>query len=597
MLKIKNAWRRLLRMSVGRAGLVTLMAGGSLLAGLAQAQVGRGLADRSEVVEVTVVNVDIVALDRDGRPVLGLERDDFQVFDDRKRVEISYFSPPDRPNPSPSERLTLVFVVDQLHLRPESRDAVLPELKTFAGRLMSGGDVYSMVAVLDGRLRIIQDMTTSAADVAVAFNQIEARDEATSQAKNLKRRSQQSFEKLMEMLGGSARESVQGIASMETTLSELVGYGRVLQEDALVTADALGSLVESLALVPGRKALVLVGDGFAMRPFDRLALNLQRRVSGTRNPEAQDLMRRGESDGVNGFDDESNRLTFDTPAPQSARLRAGRFQESIGRLDCLPRFENLAALASSHRVTLFPIKPPEIEAAAAALRERVSDARSLGYLSDLRSGLLLLADHSGGLAMVSGDNVAAYLSQVEVQVAAPYSIGYVLDDFVEGSLHEVRVKTRGRVDLRYRTRYAARSLRNWLVDRTSGALLLGWTENSHDLRIDRIEHQTAMGGFYDVELTVSMPLATLALSSAKGMRAGQVRLAAAVQTEDRKRLEPQHLVLPLEIPAGDWDQARDQFFAVTFEFPLPRGRHLVAVGLWDEGSGRSSFLRQEFTVR
>jgi VWFA-related protein len=54
------------------------------LAGAAQAQV-------SEVIEVRVANVDVVVLDRAGKPITGLTKDDFQLFENGKQQPLTNF--------------------------------------------------------------------------------------------------------------------------------------------------------------------------------------------------------------------------------------------------------------------------------------------------------------------------------------------------------------------------------------------------------------------------------------------------------------------------------------------------------------------------
>ena len=120
-------------------------------------------------------------------------------------------------------------------------------------------------------------------------------------------------------MGGDQFDSGRGLASLETTFSELVGYAEVLQEDAVETADALEAMMDSLALVPGRKALFLVSDGFAMRPFDRLATNLQRRILGVRVTQGGELMARSPTDGPSGFDDDANIITASSNAASFAK--------------------------------------------------------------------------------------------------------------------------------------------------------------------------------------------------------------------------------------------------------------------------------------
>ena len=45
----------------------------------------------SESIEVRVVNVDVVVADRDGKPVTGLTKDDFEIFEDKKPQVITNF--------------------------------------------------------------------------------------------------------------------------------------------------------------------------------------------------------------------------------------------------------------------------------------------------------------------------------------------------------------------------------------------------------------------------------------------------------------------------------------------------------------------------
>jgi len=47
--------------------------------------------------DVTVVEVDVVVTDKSGRPVRGLRREDFEIFEDGSPVEIATFSAVDAP--------------------------------------------------------------------------------------------------------------------------------------------------------------------------------------------------------------------------------------------------------------------------------------------------------------------------------------------------------------------------------------------------------------------------------------------------------------------------------------------------------------------
>ena len=574
---------------------------------LQEAPLGRGVGDLSDVVEVTVVNIDVIATDRNGRPAPDLTRQNFRVFDDQEQVEIEYFgqgsrgAEPSTPNLL-REPLSIAFFFDNTHLSVASRSAVLDQIKAFARGQLEAGDqaapVHAMVVAFDGELRLLQDLTTDYLTLAQGVNRVEAAPQVSTEAQILKWRSQESFLQLMNQLDSDPRHSAGSIGAMRATMAELLAYARVIHEDSGRIADAVEDVVESLALVPGRKAFFLISDGFPSRPFDRLLQNVQKRIAGRREQTGAELMQQRATDTPEGFDAPNNLYTRNSNIQGTAALTTSSFQQRLAEFDLSSRFAGIAARANSHRVSFYSFKPPETEAAAAALSERVADQQSLTYLSDLRGVLHQLANDTGGRAWVSGRNVDAFFDQAAEDLRSYYSLGYVLDEFIEGSVHRIRVKPRPRhLRLRHRTSYVARSLRERIAERTIGALLLGWTENPHGLHIDSIEWDAGGGGFYDVDFTVSIPLGSLAMIDQAGNRTDQVRVVAAVLTEDGEQLTPSHIVLPLTIPGRDWSQAQDQFFAVNFEYPIPRGRHRVAIGLWDENGGSGSYIRREFNVR
>ncbi len=75
----------------GHARWIRLGVAGCLIA---TAAFGQGDAERTfgEVIEVDLVNVEVWVRDPEGNPVTGLTADDFAVFEDGERVEITHFS-------------------------------------------------------------------------------------------------------------------------------------------------------------------------------------------------------------------------------------------------------------------------------------------------------------------------------------------------------------------------------------------------------------------------------------------------------------------------------------------------------------------------
>ena len=78
-------------------------------------------------VETSLVNLNVVVTDRQGRRVSGLTREDFEVYEDGSRQEITHFTSDER-----ALRLVLVFDVSL------SMEAVLPTVKQEAIALLGG---------------------------------------------------------------------------------------------------------------------------------------------------------------------------------------------------------------------------------------------------------------------------------------------------------------------------------------------------------------------------------------------------------------------------------------------------------------------------
>src|SRR5215213_2594175 len=129
----------------------------------------------NEAIDVKVVNVEVYVTDRDGRRVQGLGREDFELFEDGKRVEIVNFAEVSEraqssqaPTPAPAEgvapeaapappappverdRLHLLVYVDNFNLTPFSRNRVLKQLRSFLEETVQPDDRVMLVTHDEG---------------------------------------------------------------------------------------------------------------------------------------------------------------------------------------------------------------------------------------------------------------------------------------------------------------------------------------------------------------------------------------------------------------------------------------------------------------
>jgi VWFA-related protein len=112
---------------------------------------------------VELVRLDVVVLDKDGRPVTGLAREDFVVEEEGRRQTVESFEPvivrggrpatPDEPPRltgarlrAPSEGRCLLIFVDDIHVSPPTMERVRASLRRFLETDVREGDWVTVVA-------------------------------------------------------------------------------------------------------------------------------------------------------------------------------------------------------------------------------------------------------------------------------------------------------------------------------------------------------------------------------------------------------------------------------------------------------------------
>ncbi|MCX6621433.1 MAG: VWA domain-containing protein, partial [Acidobacteria bacterium] len=147
-------------------------------------------------ITVTMVQVDAVVTDKQGKHLTGLKPDDFQVFEDGKQQKISYFSyvpgvspPPRKLAPASSKKTvttvvpggakatpentkrTMALVVDDLGLSFTSTHVVKEELRKFVDQQVQPGDLVAILRTGVG-IGALQQFTTDKRVLYTAIDRI-----------------------------------------------------------------------------------------------------------------------------------------------------------------------------------------------------------------------------------------------------------------------------------------------------------------------------------------------------------------------------------------------------------------------------------------
>jgi VWFA-related protein len=244
-------------------------------------------------ISVTLVQVDVAATDRKGRPVTDLKPEDFEIYEDGRRQQITNFSHvsfesaekaepspgPVRPNdkqsvlPPPARlrpkdvRRTIALVVDDLTLTLESTPYVRQALKKFVDEQMLPGDLVAIVRTGAG-LGALQMFT---ADKRILYSAIErVRWSPSSNTLYTFAPVETNVVNPNSIAEILHQETKASQADPNTKVSERVTdeLDRFRQEVfSIGTLGALHFVVRALRDLPGRKSVVLFSEG--LRIYNR----------------------------------------------------------------------------------------------------------------------------------------------------------------------------------------------------------------------------------------------------------------------------------------------------------------------------------------
>ena len=560
-----------------------------------------------EVVEVNVVNVDVYVTDKNGRRVTGLKRDDFAVAEDGKTVEVSNFEaverraaasapPPRTPAASPSAgdapaataaaaadpatALSLVVFVDNLHLRPENRKRAVEQIRKFLSRNTRPGDRI-LLATYDLGLRTRQPFTDDAGALDAALRQVESLP-SYGQEKDQARRS--AFQTMVDLnnLQHCGADMVKPVES----------YADQTRADGLRTIGALKATVSSLSGIPGRKALLYIGDGISITPGEELFQAAADLCSGAMS--ITGLAPASELGGRFG-DDGSYR-------PEQAALDAQKY--SLAK-----KFEDLAAHASANRVTFYTLQASGLQGNAAAdasadPSERLLQSANVQQIqtSNQRGSLTALAADTGGRAMLDANDFLPELARMQEDFDTYYSLGYTPSHLGDGKDHRVEVKVkRPGLRVRYRQSYRDKPAMEKVADRTLAALFHGIEDNPLDVAVEIGDSGPAEGGpdggQYAVPVRLKIPLFKLAiLNQPDGSYRGKLRILVATRDEVGGTSALRQVEVPLQIPRKEVLSAMGQYYVYTLTLKMKPGAQHVAVTVRDDVAAATSYLSRPVTV-
>jgi hypothetical protein len=216
-----------------------------------------------------------------------------------------------------------------------------------------------------------------------------------------------------------------------------------------------------------------------------------------------------------------------------------------------------------------------------------SDPMSISVgLNNYIDSQVLLANETGGMAIINTNDVAPKLDLVAQDMYTYYSIGYPLQASGQDKVHRVKVKLRenpafSKYQLRYRSRFVEKSLETRVQDRVVSSLVFEIDENPMDLNVETGTPATATADRWLLPAHITFPLRSIAMLPEGEDYVARVVLFIAARDNDGKKSDLVRQSHEIRIPAVQYEEAQDKHFAIDAQLLMEPGRYKVSMALLD----------------
>ncbi len=519
----------------------------------------------SAPLDVVLVNLDVVVLDAEGRPVTGLSREDFSVWEDGTPVDLSHFAAPPAPGEQASAPVNLVLLLDETRLEPAARRAALTHFR----RLLEAPPVLGlrvMTLTMKPGLEVVGPLTDDLAEVARALQAMEGSRTISAEAQERSRllremqvaASEVASQGPQEQYGRPAPRSARPLEANDYAsgvaqgfLHEIQNYARTAGERQRSSLDVLGRLLRSLSGVQGRTALLVASDGLATNPGEPLVRAWEQLFH--------------------------NIIQSVAIQPRAALLE----------VDLTDAVRELVRLATAHRVSVFELRAGSGRQLDSVQAETKGLAFGSGFGSDGSfadaPALALLATATGGRSLAIGSRTLDRdLAAVAGEIAAGYSLGFVPNQPRDGRFHTLRVElSDAGLTARHREGFMAAADADVLVDRTLAAAVLAVADDPIGIEVSTDPAAVRDDGRLLLPLTVRIPLRRLGLTAHGAAHEGRVVIALAVRGADGQVSGLERREFPVAVANSEFPSALGRSVEVLFNLVVEPGDLRIGVGVHD----------------
>ncbi len=531
-----------------------------------------------ESIEVRVTNVDVVVTDRAGNPIVGLTKDDFEIFENSKPQTITNFyevrpesvsAPADMPKadetsgiPAEARRRRIVFFVDNASLHPLRRNEVFLSVEKFLDKLFRPGD-QAMVVAWNRGLHIIVPFTDDSARIRKGLSNASKLSGGGVQMDSDK----VSFRREVQDMIDNARASrsrngqeMQQVYDQSESMARAHAEHLFYAEKALTSA--MSTMITTLAGLEGKKAMVFIGGQLPDRP------------------------------GFDMFQWIDQTFAPLLPVSPTAYREASRYSLSTD-------LERVAKQANANNVTMYLIDgadPTKGSAGDVSSNDQLDPTIEFTDFTSTANTFGVMAQLTGGMALMRTNNFDLALNTVARDLGAYYSLGYRQEDDKPGD-RKVVVKTRNpEFRVRSRKTYVAKSADDQTKDRVISNAFHSQIKGEIPVTLTTTRPIPLDKGRYKVPVRISFP-SDVTLLPQGDLLVGGFTLYIAVVDDNAAMSAVTRRNQPLKLKRADEAVLRSKPISFTAEVLVTGGEHYISVAIVDDIASSTGYARTRVAAR
>jgi VWFA-related protein len=528
----------------------------------------------SENMEIRLINVDVVVTDKRGNPIHGLTKDDFELYENNVLKPISNFyevegsvaknvdgeapsaapataAAPDAKKVIPEEmKRRIIFYVDNLSLAPFNRNRVFDQMKEFVRKVMRPGD-EAMVATYNRSMKVRVQFTRDPAQIISTLDGLKG--ESGMGIGNRSERKQ-------------VEDRVRDASSYYDAIATARSYAASVEHDLRQSVASINSLMATLAGVEGKKILVLTSEGFPMQPGRELFY----------------------------FIDDVGR--------EKGWQNVGSSMLEGMSFDGTQLIQSVAKTANANGITMYTVHAAGMVAGQEVSAENqtaISPLVANAAITNTTESMQMMAEMTGGVASVQTNNFNLAFNRISTDLDSYYSLGYRAGTQRVDRQRYLRVKMKNK-DYRARSRqtFVEKSVYAEMNDRVIANLLYRGKDNDLGV-IARIgSPRPTEDGYYRVPIDVLIPMQKLTLlPQGETEYVGGFDVYVVVANKDNDMSDVARKTHQLHVPVADFKNLGGKFYTYTLELMMEKGLNKISVGVVDQVSNESGFVREQIIAK